>query len=148
MTLPDDRRAIEPEAHQIEALLAAAPDDEPIVMLNLLRYRERAAYPAGFDAAPCSGREAYGRYSAVALATVAEAGGRVLWGGAARASVIAPPGEHWDDVVLVEYPSRRAFLAMVTRPDYLAAAPHRTAALADSRLIETTSLGDLTANGR
>jgi uncharacterized protein (DUF1330 family) len=145
---PDDRRAIEPDAAQIEALTSAEADDAPVIMLNLLRYREQAAYPAGFDAAPCSGREAYGRYAAVALATVAEAGGRVLWGGTARASVIAPPGERWDDVFLVEYPSRRAFLAMVVRPDYLAVAPHRTAALADSRLIETTSLGDLTADGR
>jgi uncharacterized protein (DUF1330 family) len=148
VSVPDARRAIAPDAGHIDALMTAGADDTPVVMLNLLRYRERAAYPDGFDAAPCSGREAYARYAAVALTKVAEAGGRVLWGGSARASVIAPAGEHWDDVVLVEYPSRRAFLEMVVRPDYLAAAPHRTAALADSRLIETTSLGDLTGSGR
>jgi len=148
MSLPDDRRAVEPSAAQIEALAAGGSDDGPIVMLNLLRYRERAAYPAGFDAEPCSGREAYGRYAAVALGKVAEVHGRILWSGAARACVIAPAGEAWDDVVLVEYPSRRAFLTMVGQPDYLAAAPHRTAALADSRLVETTPVAGLPGSDR
>jgi hypothetical protein len=45
VSVPDDRRAIEPDAGQIEALMTAAADDTPVVMLNLLRYRERAAYP-------------------------------------------------------------------------------------------------------
>jgi hypothetical protein len=52
-------------------------------------------------------------------------------------SVIAPEGEEWDDAVLVEYPSRKAFLDMLALPDYQAAVFHRTAALDDSRLIAT-----------
>ena len=147
MSLPEERRAIEPTPERIEQLLTGE-DTGAIVMVNLLRYREQAAYPPGFNAAPCTGREAYQRYAAVALAKVAEAGGRVVWAGQSRSSVIAPAGEQWDDVVLVEYPSRSAFVAMVQRPDYLAVTPHRTAALADSRLIETTGqLGAPGANG-
>jgi uncharacterized protein (DUF1330 family) len=106
-------------------------------MLNLLRYRERALYPAGSGAAPCSGREAYQRYAAVALQKVASVGGRIVWMGAVAASVIAPAGEEWHDVALVEYPSRKAFLAMIALPDYQAAVVHRTAALEDSRLVAT-----------
>jgi uncharacterized protein (DUF1330 family) len=63
--------------------------------------------------------------------------GRVLWAAAATYTVVAPPGERWDDVLLVEYPSRQAFLEMVDRHDYQTAAVHRTAALEDSRLIAT-----------
>lgn len=133
----DARRSVEPSAERIQGFVAAADGDAPLVMINLLRYRERAQYPPGSGADPCSGREAYQRYAAVALQKVASVGGRIVWMGQVAASVIAPEGEEWDDAVLVEYPSRKAFLAMIALPDYQAAAVHRTAALADSRLIAT-----------
>jgi uncharacterized protein (DUF1330 family) len=129
--------SVEPTPTQMQRLLQDIARPGPVVMINLLRYREHANYPVGFDASPCSGREAYQRYSAVAVVKVAEVGGKILWVGAVKASVIAPEGEEWDDAILVQYPSRAAFAEMVARPDYQAAAPHRTAALADSRLILT-----------
>ena len=125
---------VEPTAEGLAAL-EGLEDDGPLVMINLLRYRGQAAYPDGFAAEPCSGREADQRYGAVATRTVAEVGGSLVWLGAVRATVIAPEHETWDDAVLVQYPSRKAFLDMIARADYQAAAPHRTAALADSRLI-------------
>ncbi len=133
----DARRSVEPSPERLQEFVAAADAGAPLVMINLLRYRERAQYPPGGDAAPCSGREAYQRYAAVALAKVAQVGGRILWMGRVAASVIAPHGEEWDDAVLVEYPSRKAFLDMIALRDYQAAVFHRTAALEDSRLIAT-----------
>ena len=131
--------SINPSAEQFERFLKTVPEDRPIVMLNLLRYREQAEYPAGFDAAPCSGEEAYQRYGAVAAERVASVGGRIIWAGSADLTVIGPEHEKWDTVVLVEYPSRQAFAQMIGQPEYQAAAPHRTAALADSRLIATAA---------
>ncbi len=55
----------------------------------------------------------------------------------AVATPIAVDGEEWDDALLVRYPSKQAFLGMVTKPDYQKDAVHRTAALLDSRLIAT-----------
>lgn len=124
--------------HPEQAALAALttlPDDEPLVMLNMLRFRERAAYPEGSSEAPCSGREAYMRYGAIAVEHVRAVGGQTIWMGQAQATVIGPRDEQWDQVLLVQYPSRRAFLKMAANPDYLACAVHRSAALADSRLI-------------
>lgn len=132
--------SIEPDAERLEAFLQGLDEEGPIVMVNLLRYRERAAYPDGFEAEPCSGREAYQRYSEVALRTVSEVGGDLVYLGQVAVSVIAPPGEEWDDVALVRYPSRRAFFEMISRADYQAGAVHRSAALADSRLIATRAL--------
>ena len=131
--------SVMPDEAAFRAFAAAADgaDDGPVVMINLLRYRERADYPSDFDAEPCSGREAYVRYSAVAARTIQKTGGQVRWAGEVVASVIAPSGETWDDAVLVEYPSRRAFLEMLALPEYQAGVPHRTAALEDSRLIAT-----------
>jgi len=129
--------SIDPTPEQMQRLLQDVGRLGPIVMINLLRYRAQAEYPPGFDATPCTGREAYQRYGAVAMVKVAEVGGSMLWMGAVKMPVIAPDGEEWDDAVLVQYPSRAAFVEMVSKPDYQAAVPHRTAALADSRLLLT-----------
>ncbi|MDH4105996.1 MAG: DUF1330 domain-containing protein [Gammaproteobacteria bacterium] len=122
--------------------LEAVPPGQPLVMINLLRYREHAVYPPGTDAAPCSGEAAYARYARSALGFVAGVGGRVVWRGKAQAMVLGPSSERWDDALLVEYPSREAFLKMIASPDYRAITIHRTAALEDSRLIATLPATD------
>ena len=132
--------SIDPTDDQLAALADLPDAPEPLVMLNLLRYRDEAAYPEGFDAEPCSGRHAYRRYSAQAAPQLAAVGGRVLWMGSGRLSVIGPEGEGWDEVLLVEYPSREAFLTMLATPAYQAGVPHRRAALLDSRLIATSAV--------
>ncbi len=129
--------SIEPSPEKLQKLIADANDESPIVMINLLRYRDRAEYPKGSDETPCSGEEAYQRYAALVLPMVGEVGGKVVWRGNVKHVVIGPAGEEWDEALLVQYSSRRAFLTMVNRPDYLRAAVHRSAALADSRLIAT-----------
>ena len=48
----------EPSPEQLAAIAAYRPDG-PFVALNLNRYRDRAAYPAGTPDADVSGREAY-----------------------------------------------------------------------------------------
>ena len=125
---------IHPERSALEAL-ANLPDGEPVVMLNLLRFRREAAYPEGSGHAQCSGREAYARYGAQAAGHVEAVGGKPIWMGQVQQTVIGPSEEAWDEVLLVQYPSRKAFLAMAANPEYLACTVHRTAALADSRLI-------------
>lgn len=124
-----------PTGDQFRAFLAGFPEGEPVVMLNLLRFRERAEYPDDFDASPCSGAEAYQCYGAGAVPRIASVGGRIVWAGDAHPSVIGPTDETWDLVALIEYPSRQAFADMLAQPEYQAVVPHRTAALADSRLV-------------
>ena len=127
---------IEPDQRQFADFTAQADTTTPVTMLNLLRYRAEANYDND-AAAPCSGREAYRRYADGALACVAAHGGRMVYGGAGLMTVIGPAEEYWDDVLLVEYPSIQAMLDMLASPDYRAIAFHRTAALADSRLVAT-----------
>jgi uncharacterized protein (DUF1330 family) len=128
---------IDPTPESFRALSQDVPADVPVVMLNLLRFREAAAYPDGSAHEPCSGRAAYGRYSAHALPAVAAAGGQVLFAGQALAHPIGLPEERWDEVVLVAYPSIGAFFKMVMEPAYQAQSVHRTAALLDARLVCT-----------
>lgn len=125
------------------AVLAAAaeiPKDQPVIMINLLRYRARADYGERTDQMPCSGREAYyQRYAPGAMPYVNEIGAKVVWLGQVLAGVIGPPDERWDDALLVEYPSFGALQALFANPAYQAVVFHRTAALEDSRLIATAT---------
>ena len=118
------------------AELASTRIEGPVVMLNLLRFRATAAYPDGRDGG--TGADAYGRYAEVAMRKVTERGGRLLYAAAADQTVIGPSHEKWDQIAIVEYPNRAAFLDMVQDPEYLDAHVHREAGLEDTRLIATT----------
>ncbi|MCB9656389.1 MAG: DUF1330 domain-containing protein [Sandaracinaceae bacterium] len=129
------RTSVDPTPESFRALARDVPDGEPLVMLNLLRFREDAQYPEGSGHAPCAGRDAYARYAVHALPAVRAAGGDVIFHGPALSCPIAPPGESWDEVLIVRYPSRGAFLSMVMAPSYQRETVHRTAGLLDARLI-------------
>jgi uncharacterized protein (DUF1330 family) len=127
--------SIFPTQSQLQGL-QELPADEPVVMLNLLRFKEQASAPDE----GMSGLEAYERYGREAGPYLAKVGGRMLNGAVARHVVIGPE-EEWDMVLLVEYPSAQRFLEMASDPGYLEAHAHRDAALADSRLIATSLIG-------
>lgn len=130
-------KSIDPTAQSIKALAEKIPSGVPVVMLNLLRFRERANYPEDKRQPARSGREAYGVYGVEIHPHLKRAGGKIVWQAVAKHAFIAPPDEDWDEVLLVEYPSKEAFLAMITSPEYQAITFHRTAALEDARLIAT-----------
>lgn len=123
--------AIRPNREQFVEL-ASSPDEGPVVMLNLLKFKARAEGEAG------SGADAYKRYGEAALKMVEEQGGRVLWQGRADQILIGDPEQGWDSVVLVEYPSRKAFIEMVTIPKYESAHEHREAGLERTVLVAMT----------
>jgi len=88
-----------------EAFLAET-QDTPVVMLNLIR----------FD--PQGGRERYLEYIGMAKPILARFGARILFGGKGLPVLTEGQAQAWDAVVLVEYPRRSAFNAMVGDPEY------------------------------
>ena len=110
----------------------ALPDDGPVHMLNLVRLRDRAAYPDGREA---SGAEAYRSYGLESGPIFRRVGGRIAWTGDFRLMLIGPEDEKWDLCFIAEYPSAAAFVEMVKDPDYQKAVVHRQAAVLTSRLI-------------
>ena len=120
------------------AAFFGSPDNGPVVMLNLLRFRETADYSHAPDlapAAPVSGREAYGRYMHEMLPLLEASGGEVLFSGSAGNFLIGPAGEGWDHVLLVRQASKASFLAFASDPESQRITAHRTAAISDSRLL-------------
>jgi hypothetical protein len=135
---------IEPDSDQIRELSAVAggPDDGPVVMLNLNRYRERAAYesaPPGGEDPDVGGREAYARYGIVAMATLARLGAKILWHADAGQTVVGDETDVYDEVVAVWYPSRAAFLELATDAVTVAAMAHRVAGLERAAIIACPS---------
>jgi hypothetical protein len=65
----------------------------------------------------------------------ARSGGSLMFVGEGGRFLIGPAEERWDRVMLVRQSSARSFLAFAQDAGYLAGLGHRTAALADSRLL-------------
>jgi uncharacterized protein (DUF1330 family) len=114
------------------AQFRAMERDGPVHMLNLLRFRETAAYDDGTAA---TGAEAYAAYARESGPVFERLGGRQVWLGVPELTLIGPADERWDLAFIAEYPSVAAFVAMLRDPDYRRAVRHRQAAVADSRLI-------------
>lgn len=131
--------AMQPNADQIREWLDGK-DDTPIVMVNLLKFKEKADYPDGRDA-DLSGREAYMRYGQAMGQLVAENGGRMIFSGRTNMTLIGEVEEDWDVVALVEYKSRKSMQQITQSPDYAAIEEHRNAGLAGQINIEVKEGG-------
>ena len=118
----------------------------PVQMVNLLRCRTQADYGEHAQVEPCPGREAYYQCYVPALAKVAEKvasgeGFTVTLLGSVHATLVAPAGQAWDEIAIIEYPSFETVRRIVGSPEYQAeAAPHRLAALADWFWIAATKM--------
>jgi uncharacterized protein (DUF1330 family) len=117
----------------VRNLEAIAPDG-PVIMVNLMRFRERSLDGDG------SGWDAYLRYSALTVPMIKSRGGTLLWTGNARAVALGSEnGNQWDYVALVYYPSVAAFIDMMTSDDYEKRSdPHRRNGCAEHVIIATT----------
>lgn len=131
--------AVFPGPEQAAAFFGGA-EDGPFVMVNLLKFKERADYPDGSEP-DLTGREAYGRYGAGVQACLAAVGGKSLYAGAVTDLMLGEADELWDMVALAQYPSRAAMMAMVQSPEYQAIEKHRIAGLAGQLNIRTKAVG-------
>jgi uncharacterized protein (DUF1330 family) len=129
--------AVYPTREKLEALLAGPPD-QPVVMLNLLRFKTLASAPD----AGVSGQEAYNRYGEKMRAIVEGRGGRILWTGRVDAQVIGDSAD-FHAAALVEYPSRKAFVEIAMSPEVAAIGVHRAAGLEGQWLLAATTTDGL-----
>ena len=113
--------------------LEAMKADEPVVMVNLMKFRASSLDGDG------SGWDAYLRYSALTVPMIKARGGTLLWTGNAKAIALgAEAGNQWDYVALVYYPSVAAFIDMMTSADYETTSdPHRRNGCAEHVIIAT-----------
>lgn len=131
--------SIDPTGDQIRHLRDKGPDG-PIVMVNLLKFRAHADYSPGAHAAVSTGREAYALYEHAFTVTVGEVSkAEIIFRGPVNQLFIGrtdEPANDWDDVLVVRYPSRQHFLAMLAHPTYKEALHHRYAGLERTLLLQ------------
>jgi hypothetical protein len=130
---------IDPTRDQVRRLRDHGRDG-PVVMMNLLKFRDTAQYPQELGMAACSGKVAYDRYQhafTVAVGAISQA--EVLYDGPCEQVFIGQPGTDatdWDKLLLVRYPSRQHFLNMMANDAYRDALVHRYAGLERTVLIQ------------
>lgn len=114
---------VDPTGADLKRFLAEDPGG-PVVMLNMLRF------------AP-DRRASYESYAREIRPFLDELGARIVYIGDCSTVLVAPEAHRWDAVLLVEYPSRQAFSAMVANQDYQRITSLRTEALSDAVLQAT-----------
>lgn len=124
-----------PTDMQNAAFLQGSPDG-PVSMLNLLRFRARAAYPRDFEGnADVTGDVAYQRYAEIASVRIDALGGRLVWGAPSFMTLVGPTNERWDAVRIVSFPTRQTYARLMEDEIYQTAIIHRQAALAETRVL-------------
>jgi uncharacterized protein (DUF1330 family) len=126
--------SIMPTQQAYDSFLAHPDPQRPVVMVNWLRFRERAQYAHG-GAEPASGQTAYYRYGKVAFTALHSLGARALFVSRYQQVLIGNDGDPgtglWHEFAMVEYPGRAGFKRMTALRRYRAALHHRAAGLAE-----------------
>jgi len=121
--------SIRPNKDQFIELMNA-PDDTPVVMLNLLKFRAH------------EGQAEYNKYGDSVIKMVESLGGKLLWLGKVDQTLIGPiDANDWDAAALVQYPSRKAFIEMATSKEYDGIHEHREGGLERTVVLACTQRG-------
>ena len=118
-----------PSIERIHEFFGPGAPTTPFVMVNLLKFKEKAEYPDGRET-ELSGAEAFALYAAEVVKLVEALGGRQVYAGAVTGLMLGEVEELWDLIGLVEYPSSEAFQKMMQSAEYQEIHVHRDAGLA------------------
>lgn len=107
-------------------LASTAPDqDGPVWMVNLMKYRDVADYGAAGGLA-ISGREADDEYTP--LESLRAIGAEIVFAADVDTQLLGDSPK-WDRIGVVKYPTRRAFIEMQSRPDFVSKHKHKDAGM-------------------
>ena len=131
------KNAVMPNEKQMKDFLEEG-HDEPIFMINLLKFKEKASYPDKRET-NLTGAEAYAIYGREVVEHLQKVGGKGIYGGRVTRLMLGEVEDLWDSVAIAMYPNRKAMLEMISNPDYIKSAQHRIAGLEGQLNIETNS---------
>ena len=128
------RIILQPTGDQVRAFRDRATG-EPISMLNLLKFKEKAEYEDGRES-DLTGEEAYQLYAEGFRRVMEPKGARIVYSGEVRGVLIGEADGAWDAVAVIEYPSTQVMLDMFRNEEYQAVQQHRAAGLVGQILVE------------
>lgn len=128
-----DVSTVMPTSGTIAAVRAHPRQDTPVAMINWLKFKPVASYPAGTP--PASGKTAYHRYGKVALTTTHSLGAKLIFATRYHQILVGNGGDPgsglWDEFALMQYPGRRTFGLMASLRRYRRGLADREAGLAE-----------------
>lgn len=127
--------SVYPTKEQMEGFLESN-DDLPISMVNLLKFKDKAEYEDGRET-NLTGAEAYAIYGNEVVEHLKSIRAELVYSGDVTRLMLGEIEELWDMVVIARYPSKKAMLDMIMKPEYIESSIHRTAGLAGQLNIET-----------
>lgn len=120
---------------QIAGLMQPGPDG-PIFMINLLKFKQKAAYEDGRET-NLTGREAYMIYGRAVAKLLPRFGGMAIFAADVTFLSLGQVGELWDEVAIGVYPRRADMVRMSISDEWREIAVHRSAGLNGQLNIET-----------
>ena len=106
--------AMGPTPEQAQAFMQLP--DQPVVMVNLLKFRDGGA-----------GAADYGEYGRNVEKILSSIGAEIIFSGECKTTFIG--GAEWDRIAMVRYPNSRALLQMAQSAEYQAISGDRTSVL-------------------
>jgi hypothetical protein len=129
LPMPEDERT---EGRSRLRAWLESDDGKPFYMLNLMRYYpelRRLPNAPDFKGTP---QESNARYEAVVKWMLLRLGGYPLFAGTPQGKNLLehdPALDDWSRLLVVRYPSRRAFMKLLTHPAYPAIEPYKLMAM-------------------
>ena len=128
-----------PTHAQWRELIAAEPGG-PICVVNFVKLRPQARYPAEAAEPEASGLQAFMRYGVGSAPRIQAVGGTMTFAGRQERTFIGAD-ENWDIIVTATYPDRRSFVRLFLDADYRDAFRHRRAAVDRYRAVIGAAVG-------
>ena len=135
------KNAVMPNDQQMAGFLEEGKD-QPIYMVNLLKFKDKAVYPDKRET-DLTGEEAYAIYGKEVRKHLEKVGGQPIFSGKVSRLMLGEVEDLWDVVAIAMYPNRKAMLDMLSDPEYIKSAQHRVAGLEGQLNIETNSPLDI-----
>jgi hypothetical protein len=125
----------DPELIRSFRRVGAADDGREFFMVNLIRQRQKALYPDGYDHDD-DVQAAARRYAAGILPRLLKRSAFPVFIGRPTGLFLQPEGaEEWDQVAIVRYRSRRDFLEMVAEPGMSDVGLHKRASVEKTQVF-------------
>ena len=135
------KNAVMPNDQQMAGFLEEGKG-QPIYMVNLLKFKDKATYPDKRET-DLTGEEAYAIYGQEVRKHLEKVGGQPIFSGKVSRLMLGEVEDLWDVVAIATYPNRKAMLDMLSDPEYIKSAQHRVAGLEGQLNIETNSPLDI-----
>ena len=135
------KNAVIPNDQQMAGFLEEGKD-QPIYMVNLLKFKDKATYPDKRET-DLTGEEAYAIYGQEVRKHLEKVGAKPIFSGKVSRLMLGEVEDLWDTVAIAMYPNRKTMLDMLSDPEYIKSAQHRVAGLEGQLNIETNTPLDI-----